>query len=877
MKKNLTTTCLLIATAMLIFQCTVTRQTAAVDPVPEQKPLARDTNNWIIVNTNPSAAYLSPREGLHSIYVPKGYHLQLVASEPMIKEPVAIVWDGNGRMYVSEMLTYMQDVDGTKENDPVSRISLLEDTDGDGVMDKHVVYIDSLLLPRMMLCVGNKLLVSETYTNNIWAYEDVNNDGKADKKEQVFGDSKRNTANLEHQRSGLIWNLDNRIYTTYENLRYRYRDGKLTADTMLTGAGQWGLGNDDYGRLYYSSAGAEVAAYNFQINPFYGRHDVSGQLDGDFNAVWPIISTPDVQGGPGRLRADSTLNHFTASCGQTVFRGNALPDDLKGDLLICEPVGRLIRRAKVINRNGVRILQNAYNKEEFIASTDMNFRPVNAATGPDGCLYIVDMHRGIIQEGNWTKEGSYLRPEIVKKGLDKNIGHGRIYRLVHDGYKPGPAPVMLKESSVQLLSYLSHANGWWRDNAQKEIIVRKDLSVVPALKEMATQHPDHLARIDALWTLEGLQAMDKNLVTVALKDNHPQVRKTAISIAEELLKKQDKELLALLLPLQDDADADVQVQLAASFAYYGGNEAVELTDRLVSKATNHQNIAAIAKAIRDRKDQQRYGINLSGLSVSEKTIVLKGRETFSQVCATCHGGDGKGVVIGDNPMPAPPLVNSKRAGNKAALIRILLHGLSGPVDGKKYPDVMAPLGAANSDEWMASVLSFVHYRFKPKDSAFSIVSEEEVKQIRTAMSKRTKFWTIDELGNESIAATGKMLNNNTTAAKPATKPVTKPATKPATKSPPLTKPQLALQEGKTLLAKQDCFACHKVDTKLVGPSYKSIAQKYKNNEANVSMLSTKVIAGGAGNWGPVAMTPHAKLTVSDSKKIVRYILSLSGK
>jgi cytochrome c551/c552/glucose/arabinose dehydrogenase len=877
MKRKLTRAFLLVSTAVLIFQCAVTRQNTIVDNAPKQKQLARDTGGRIIVNTNPSAAYLSPQESLHSIYVPKGYHLQLVASEPMIKEPVAIVWDGNGRMYVSEMLTYMQDVNGTKENDPVSRISMLEDTNGDGVMDKSSVYIDSLLLPRMMLCVGKKLLVSETYTNNIWSYEDANNDGKVDKKEQVFGNNTRNTANLEHQRSGLIWNLDNRIYTTYENLRYRYVNGKLEADTMLTGSGQWGLGNDDYGRLYYSSAGGEVAAYSFQLNPLYGKYEVNGQLDGDFNAVWPIIATPDVQGGLGRLRPDSTLNHFTASCGQSVFRGNALPEDLNGDLLICEPVGRLIRRAKVMNRDGVRILQNAYNKEEFIASTDMNFRPVNTATGPDGCLYIVDMHRGIIQEGNWTREGSYLRPKILEKELDKNIGHGRIYRLVHDGYKPGPMPVMLNECSQQLVNYLTHANGWWRDNAQKELIVRNDRAVIATLQQMAQEHTDHLARIHALWTLEGLQAIDKKVLAVALKDTDARVRKTAVTISEEFLKKQDKEMLAMLSSLTNDADADVQAQLAASLAYYSGNELTELLSKLVSKAANPQYITGITRSIQASKDQKRYGLNLSGLSASERTIVLKGHETFQQVCATCHGGDGKGISIGGNPMPAPPLANSKRAGNKAALIRILLHGLSGPVDGKTYPDVMAPLGAANSNEWVATVLSFVHYRFRPRDAAFAMISEEDVKKVRTAMATRTKLWTLDEVDNETISDTIKKGNANTATIGPA-KEMKKagPVVKPVVKQ-PVKKPGQSFLEGKNLLSKQDCNACHKPDVKLVGPSYKSIAQKYKSNEANVSMLAAKVIAGGGGNWGQVPMTPHAAMSITDAKKIVRYVLSLSGK
>ncbi|HLL43132.1 MAG TPA: hypothetical protein VK369_08345, partial [Segetibacter sp.] len=259
------------------------------------------------------------------------------------------------------------------------------------------------------------------------------------------------------------------------------------ADSLVSGSnGQWGLTHDNYGRLFFSRGGGENAGSGFQINPVYGQLEFSDAYDDStFGAVWPIIKTPDVQGGLKRLRADTTLNHFTAGNGQSIFRGDRLPASLVGDYLINEPVARIIRRAKVINKNGKITLENAYKQDEFIASSDMNFRPVNTYTGPDGCLYIVDMNRGIIQEGEWTKEDSYLRPQIQRLGLNKNKQFGRIYRLVYDGMQRGPKPQMLNEPVSKLVTYLNHPNGWWRDNAQKEIVLRKDMSVVPALEQIA--------------------------------------------------------------------------------------------------------------------------------------------------------------------------------------------------------------------------------------------------------------------------------------------------------------------------------------------------------------------------------------------------------
>src|SRR5215217_5382491 len=201
----------MLGVSMLIYTCKVT-----------QTALKRDAAGKIIVNTSPSPAYLSPQESLKSIHLQKGYHLELVASEPMIHEPVAITWDGNGRMYVAEMNTYMQDADGTGEMKAVSTVKMLEDTNGDGKMDKSTVFIDKMLLPRMILALDDRILVNETNSNHIYSYRDTNGDGKADEKKMVYRNDVVSTSNLEHQKSGLMWNLDNKVYVTVENKRYYY-------------------------------------------------------------------------------------------------------------------------------------------------------------------------------------------------------------------------------------------------------------------------------------------------------------------------------------------------------------------------------------------------------------------------------------------------------------------------------------------------------------------------------------------------------------------------------------------------------------------------------------------------------------------------------
>jgi mono/diheme cytochrome c family protein/glucose/arabinose dehydrogenase len=723
--------------------------------VNEQPPVKR------AVEPNPSPAFLSPEESFRSFHLPEGYTLELVADESILNEPVAIAWDGNGRMFVAEMCTYMQDVDGSGTMQPQGKILLLDDTDGDGKMDKHSVYIDSLVLPRMILPLDDRLLVNETYTYDLWSYRDSNGDGVADEKERLYHQDQTDKRNLEHQASGLIWNVDNWIYNSRNPVRFKFKENKIQVDSLLDAPiGQWGLTHDDFGRLYYSSAGGEIAALGFQQNPAYGSFELEDQLLDDFDAVWPIIATPDVQGGAERLRLDSTLNHFTASCGQVIYQGDRLPKALRGDLFICEPVGRLIRRAKVINRDGQIFLKNAYHKNEFLTSTDMNFRPVNMATGPDGCLYIVDMYRGIIQESNWTREGSYLRPVIKRMKLDMNFGRGRIYRLVHEDDKPGPRPKMLDESTEQLLQYLSHPNGWWRSTAQKLIILRNDKSVVGELEKMAvgrynwferifSQHefdPSSLTRLHALWTLKGLDALEKGVLLEAFRDEDAQVRKTAIWASEDHLAKNDADVFGALQSMKNDSSGDVHIQLVLSLRYSNSKQANELLEEMKKNYPDNVLLQTLASASLKRdaesEDVKKLKTKIAGKSPYQRKLIVNGAGIFKQLCATCHGVDGKGMLNKENKMLAPPLDGSQRvAGDRAVLARIVLHGLSGPVDGKTYPDVM-PAMEANDDEWIASVLSYVRFAFG--DDA-SIVRAEHVHDVREETKGRKKYWTMKEL------------------------------------------------------------------------------------------------------------------------------------
>ncbi len=695
---------------------------------------------------DPAVDFLTPEASIESMYIPKGYRVELVASEPLINEPVEIAWGPNGKLYVAEMLTYMQDIDGTNQDMPWSRISVLEDQDGDGKMDKSTVFIDSLILPRILLPLDDRVIVGETYQRNLWSYRDTNNDNVADEKILILEDTVRDNSNLEHQSANMIWSIDNWLYVSRNSLRYRFIDGQIEVDTLDDApTGQWGLTEDENGQLFYSSAGGEVPALGYQQHPYYGSLEMDGKWDTGFEETWPVIGTPDVQGGKRRLREDGTLNHFTASCGQSIFLGDKLP--AYGDLFIPEPVGRLIRRAKVNYVEGQAVLSNAYHETEFLASTDANFRPVQTKTGPDGCLYIVDMYRGIIQEGTWVREGSFLRPVVKRKKLDKNIGKGRIYRVVHNQMTPGNIEKLMDLSSEELLPYLNHPNGWYRITAQKLLVLRQDKSVVNMLKKVIKGRPaamkkfsknQDLGRLHALWTLEGLSKIDEVLILTVLKDNDPRVRRAALRISESFLGAANEKVLTAVKSLRKDENKKVLVQLILSLSTMNDEESKNIIREIITtnpeskaiKKIGEEHIKEEAPALVSLKHKYRL------LPAGQRYRIIEGFKIYKNLCATCHGKEGEG--IGEL---APPLVGSPRVvGNKEKLAKILLHGLNGPINGKEYQGVM--VGMKNQDDkWIASILTYVRHHLNEKDG----VGPWVVSKVRKNYADRDKYWTLEEL------------------------------------------------------------------------------------------------------------------------------------
>jgi mono/diheme cytochrome c family protein/glucose/arabinose dehydrogenase len=518
------------------------------------------------------APVLSPAEALKTFSMPPGYRLELVASEPLIQDPILIDWDPNGRLWAVELPGYMRDIKASGEYEPIGRIVVLEDTNGDGAMDRRTVFADGLIQPLAMKVLEQGVLVGEP--PNIWLMRDTDGDLRSDRKDLVTAGYGRRETNVEVNANTLLWGLDNRIHMsgTGADMVLRYVDRTFQVQRSLS-RGQWGATQDDSGRVYRNH-NESVLHVDLVPTPYFARnpallrtrgsHEALQDPAGNINDVWPAHQTPGTNRAyqHGILRADGTLAAYTAACAPTVYRGDRLPADLQGNVFVAEPTANVVSRFIIADDGTTLRARKAYQQAEFLSSTDERFRPVYLSNGPDGTLYVVDIYRGIIQHHAYITE--YLRDQIASRSLEQPIALGRIYRVVHESTVRDRTTLPAKVAASQLVGLLSHQNGWWRDTAQRLLVERGDQSATPALTTLAETAPDWRTRLQALWTLDGLNTVTAATVTRALADSSRDVRAAAVRISERWLGEKEHSLQSRGVALAEDQDWAVRQQAIAS-------------------------------------------------------------------------------------------------------------------------------------------------------------------------------------------------------------------------------------------------------------------------------------------------------------------------
>ncbi len=559
---------------------------------------------------HPDQASMTPEQSLAAMRLTEPFKVELFASEPQVVDPVEMVWDENGRIYVAEMMDYPDDPLPGK--DPLSRIRVLEDTDHDGKIDKSYIFADKLLQVSSLLPYKGGLIVG--CAPDILFLKDTDGDGKADKREVLFTGWPK--VNPEGRITNLRYGIDNWIYAANngadakvtvpgksgEPLLLRGADFRFRLDTgqfeRVSGPAQFGLTMDDWGNRFITqntihTRHAIVPAQYLSRAPTLETGPVSFDISEHGKGTSPMfpltkpqqwrVSRTDIRQkryndtNPGRV--EYLEGFFTAASGGTIYTGDVFPEEYSNNLFTGDVSANLIHR-DILQPDGVTFKAlRSKDKTEFLASTDVWFRPCHFANAPDGLLYVTDMYREFIE----TPESI---PEELKKGMDfwSGMDKGRIYRLVpNNPRKKRSLDVKLgAASSAELVRLLEETNGWHRNTSQRLLVEKQDKSVVPALVEMASKSSFPQARLHALYVLEGLNALRQSQVEAALKDDNPNVREHALRLSEPMLAK-SAALQAIVLSMATDKEIRVLHQLAYTLGEIPGTVARQTLAQLANR------------------------------------------------------------------------------------------------------------------------------------------------------------------------------------------------------------------------------------------------------------------------------------------------------
>ncbi|MFP6665448.1 MAG: c-type cytochrome [Deltaproteobacteria bacterium] len=519
----------------------------------------------------PPAPVLSPEDELASFRVAPGFRVELVAAEPLVVDPVAMDWDDQGRLYVVEMRGFMPNLAGEGEELPVGRIVVLEDTDGDGRMDTSEVFLDSLVMPRAVAVLPEGVLVGTA--GDLWLCRDPAGTGTCAERIRL-GDYAIIGTNPEHQENGLLPALDGWIYNAKSSRRFRLDGTDLRVEPTIA-RGQWGLAQDDEGRLYYNHNSAflfiDTIAGDYAMRQ--AATAVAVHKPGVMVALSKGAKVHGARVAPGlnraymrgTLRPDGRQAAPTGVSGLTIQRGHQFGPEFIGDAFVPEAAGYAVAHFALTDTGLTpkathRLYHDDTGEErEFLVSTDERFRPVDAQIGPDGALWVIDMYRGLIQHAAMVSD--YLHDYVEDHGLEAPGATGRIWRIVRED-QPIEYAAPLLATREQQLAALDHPAGWARDRAQRRLAHHAVPETVAALRELSSFGA--LGRRHALWTLAALQSLDGETLRRALADSDTGVRRTALRAAEAFHAQPDSGHFELIEGALTDADAGVRLQALLS-------------------------------------------------------------------------------------------------------------------------------------------------------------------------------------------------------------------------------------------------------------------------------------------------------------------------
>lgn len=721
------------------------------------------------------APLLSPEQFIAHTHLEEGFELQLVAAEPQVIAPIAMVFDERSRIWALEMTGYMTDIDGTEEEQPKGKVVILDDKNGDGRYENRTVFLDSLTLPRALALVEDGILVVEP--PNLWYYE-IKNDKPHNK---VLVDSAYATGgNLESMANGLFRGIDNWLYNAASNKRYRKNgDEWLIEPTHLRG--QWGLAQDDLGRLFYNNNSQNMLG-DYYLPGLGGRNPNMGRMPGfnerivADNRTFPSRPTPGVNRGyMGNVLDDSLrLTSLTAACGPLIYRDPLFGEAYYQNAFVAEPAANLIKR-NILHMDGQTVTgELAYEEKEFLASDDERFRPVSLYNGPDGALYVVDMYRGIIQHKLFLTQ--YLKDEIHARELENFVNCGRIYKVVPTGHRHRKKTQPLPTDAPGLVALLGSPISWEREKAQQILVDSKHRDAVPLLEKTLQNSASLVERIHCLWTLEGLGALDANTLLPLLQDTaEPFLTAHALAAMGDAVTPENAQafydVLSNLVPdsflapyvafqlhVFDEADPGLAFQLTKTLvSEHPDSESIALAV-LSNKHGGEERFRAEISPIQGIRDtrlwdetakliQHIHNMRENSHDIEFRRKYARGIGVFRSTCQSCHGEDGSGLEF-----LAPPLRGSEWVtGDKDVLVSIVLYGMTGPVtvNGKTYtvPEVAGEMPGIihNKDLVESDVALMLSYIRNSWGNEAEDITLEDIKRVKQQYEGRQTPFTEEEL------------------------------------------------------------------------------------------------------------------------------------
>jgi putative membrane-bound dehydrogenase-like protein len=560
------------------------------------------------VNSKP----LSPIAEQATFLLPRGFRIELVASEPTIVDPVAMTFDERGRIYVCEMRGYPNGGRGTGEISS-GRIKLLEDRDGDGVYETSTVYAEKLRFPTGVMPWKGGLLVANA--PELLYFEDSKGTGKADRHRVLY--TGFDVANIQQLLNSLQFAMDNWIHgcaggaggtirsaekpampaVSLRGRGVRFRPDVPGSLEPTSGGGQYGLSADNWGRWFTATNSQHLRhiilpdRYLLR-NPSLAVRAVTLDIPEHGAAckvfrkspfeAWRVERTTRRAGSADARRFSPTElvpgGFVTSGCSPVVYTADLFSPEYRGSVFVCDPANNLILRDVLTPNGATFIARRGHADCEFLTSTDNWFRPVHLTIGPDGALYVLDFYREVIETPLSLPE------DILRRVNVESRGRGRIWRITTapTGARR-PRPSLHRANTLALVAHLADGNSWWRLTAQRLLTERQDRTAIKPLEKLATWPRSAVGRAHALWTLDGLAALKVEQIEQALQDAEPGVREQALQLAEGRLAE-SAALRSAVIALAEDSSSRVRFQLAFTLGRIDTPEAVSALARIARRA-----------------------------------------------------------------------------------------------------------------------------------------------------------------------------------------------------------------------------------------------------------------------------------------------------